>query len=130
MARLKSPQTSQKETESSSQEWVLPITSEAEVAPKSDKIKESDNNDSKSSLEVAENSKLSMCPTARMTGTETKEKWKEVYGKIKHDAVKVAVVVSSETETCKEDSVDSRLILFLMGHQFKYFIIASSLSSL
>ncbi|VDM10823.1 unnamed protein product, partial [Wuchereria bancrofti] len=105
MARLKSPQTSGKETESGDQEWVLPVTCETEVAQKSNKVKENDS-DGKSSSGLVESSKLSRCPTKEMTETDSKEKRKEMYDENKHDLVNVAFAVPSETETNKEDKID------------------------
>uniref|UniRef100_A0A1I7VMY7 CDT1 domain-containing protein n=1 Tax=Loa loa TaxID=7209 RepID=A0A1I7VMY7_LOALO len=106
MARLKSPQISEKKTESDSQKWVLPITYEAEVVPKSGKVNKSDNDADESSLEVVENGKLSTCSIKRITGTESKEKRKDVYDKIKHGTVEVGITVPLETETNKADSAD------------------------
>ncbi|EJW88059.1 hypothetical protein WUBG_01029 [Wuchereria bancrofti] len=109
MARLKSPQTSGKETESGDQEWVLPVTCETEVAQKSNKVKENDS-DGKSSSGLVESSKLSRCPTKEMTETDSKEKWKEMYNENKHDLMNVAFAVPSETETNKEDKIDLNIL--------------------
>uniref|UniRef100_A0A0R3S3X2 CDT1 domain-containing protein n=1 Tax=Elaeophora elaphi TaxID=1147741 RepID=A0A0R3S3X2_9BILA len=105
MARLKSPQSSDKETESS-QEWVLPVTCEAEFVSINDKIKESNNDDGKSSLEVAKNSKSSTYPTKKKTQIESEEERKKACDKMKHDLVKVASGMPPETQTSKADNVD------------------------
>nr|CDP95086.1 BMA-CDT-1 [Brugia malayi] len=105
VARLKSPQIPEKETDSGDQEWVLPVTCETEVAQKSNKVKENDN-DAKSSSEPAGSSKISRCPRKEMTETDSKEKREQMYDEIKHDLVNVAFAVPCETETNKEDKID------------------------
>ncbi|VBB33830.1 unnamed protein product [Acanthocheilonema viteae] len=111
VARLKSPQTSEKEAENNSQEWVLPITCEAQFTSKSDKTKENNNGDiDKSNLEVAKSSNLSACSTKKITKTESKEKQEGVCDKIKHDTVKVAFVVPPETETSKADNTNLSIL--------------------
>ncbi|CAG9538226.1 unnamed protein product [Cercopithifilaria johnstoni] len=99
VACLKSLQTSEKEAENSSQEWVLPITYEADAALKTDKMKESNNDGSKSSLEVEGNSNLFTCPTKKKAEIKSKKKRESVYDKIKDDTVKIAFMVAPETET-------------------------------
>lgn len=113
-ARLKSPQTSEtfeKEAENNSQEWVLPITCEAEVVLKNDKIKGSNNDNDESNVEVAKNNKAFTCRTKKMAGTESKEKQEDVYDKIKHDT---SFVVPAAIEEGEADNASLRLILFIM----------------
>lgn len=89
MARLKSPETSEKKTESDRQEWVLPITS--------------NNVEDKCGLEVTKNKGLSARPVGK---TDLGEVRKKTYDKIKRGTMKVDSTVSSGTETNKADSVD------------------------
>lgn len=128
MARLKSPQTSEKEDKNSNDEWVLPITCKTEVIPKDGEIRESNNEGNKFISKPAENSILSTCPIKEKTETESEEKRQDVCDKIKYDTTKVGFAVSSETETNKEGTIDLRLVLFSTECQFNYSITVAFLS--
>ncbi|KAM3721774.1 DNA replication factor [Dirofilaria immitis] len=113
MARLKLPQTPpfDKEVESTSEKWVLPIThltsDKTEVASKNNEIKENNNRDDKSILRIMENSKLTMCPTEKMTGIKTKGEKKLKYDRIKRD---IAFVIPPEIKTNEANSIDFSIL--------------------